>query len=294
MRYDIRLRLRYEYEHPVADGRHLVRVQPRSLPGVQQVLQSTLTYDPVPDEQSAFTDFFGNQVSVIAIRAPHQELDVLVQARVQVDRTPVGFDMSPDLAGLRQELASLRSLAPDSPIHFLQASARVPLLGRITEYARGSLQAASTILGAAEHLGRRMREEFAYDPDATEVDTPVAEAFDMRRGVCQDFSHIMIAGLRGLGIPAGYVSGFLRTRPPPGKPRLEGADATHAWVRVWCGEQMGWQEYDPTNAMRAGDDHITISHGRDYADVSPINGVLKTSGEQDASQAVDVIALEDD
>ncbi|WP_034007179.1 transglutaminase-like domain-containing protein, partial [Pseudomonas aeruginosa] len=124
------------------------------------------------------------------------------------------------------------------------------------------------------------------------VDTPVAEAFDMRAGVCQDFSHIMIAGLRGLGIPAGYVSGFLRTIPPAGKERLEGADATHAWVRVWCGLQLGWQEFDPTNAIPAGNDHITISHGRDYGDVSPISGVLKTSGAHEATQAVDVIPLD--
>ena len=143
-----------------------------------------------------------------------------------------------------------------------------------------------------QHLGRRLRNDFAYDPDATEVDTPLAKAFDMRAGVCQDFSHIMIAGLRGLGIPAGYVSGFLRTIPPPGKTRLEGADATHAWVRAWCGGQLGWREFDPTNGIFAGNDHITIGYGRDYADIPPIAGVLKTSGAQEAKQAVDVVPLD--
>ena len=142
------------------------------------------------------------------------------------------------------------------------------------------------------HLGRRLQRDFDYDTDATEVDTPVGEAFDMRAGVCQDFSHIMIAGLRGLGIPAGYVSGFLRTIPPPGKTRLEGADATHAWVRAWCGEAMGWQEFDPTNGIASGDDHITLAYGRDYADVAPIAGVVKTLGRQEAEQAVDVIPLD--
>lgn len=292
MRYDIRLRLRYDYENPVAGGRHLVRVIPRDLPGAQQVLESRLRYDPAPDERTGFTDFFGNHVSAIALHASHQTLEVEMQARMQVERIPPGLDLSPDLETLRLELASVRSLRADSPSHFLPESPHVPLLGRITEYASESLRATSTVLAAAQHLGQRLREDFDYDPEATEVDTPVAEAFDMRAGVCQDFSHIMIAGLRGLGIPAGYVSGFLRTIPPAGKERLEGADATHAWVRVWCGLQLGWQEFDPTNAIPAGNDHITISHGRDYGDVSPISGVLKTSGAHEATQAVDVIPLD--
>ncbi len=123
-----------------------------------------------------------------------------------------------------------------------------------------------------------IHKDFKYDKDATKVDTGPVEAFALKRGVCQDFAHVMIAGLRGVGIPAGYVSGFLRTIPPKGKPRLEGADAMHAWVRVWCGQHAGWVEFDPTNAMLAGPDHITIGHGRDYADISPIVGVLRTSG----------------
>ncbi len=131
----------------------------------------------------------------------------------------------------------------------------------------------------------------SYDPDATEVDTPMADAFMARHGVCQDFSHIMISGLRSLGIPAGYVSGFLRTMPPPGKPRLEGADAMHAWVRAWCGADAGWIEYDPTNAISAGQDHIVVARGRDYSDVSPIKGVLRASGRQHTDLSVDVIPL---
>lgn len=292
MRYDIRLRLRYDYENPVAGGRHLVRVLPRDIAGTQQVLESRLHYSPDPDERTGFTDFFGNHVSTIALRAPHRTLEVEMQARVQIERNPTDLDLSPDISALRMELDSVHSLQPDSPSHFLPASPHVPLLARITGYASESLRATPTVLAAAQHLGRRLREDFTYDPEATEVDTPVAEAFDMRAGVCQDFSQIMIAGLRGLGIPAGYVSGYLRTIPPAGKERLEGADATHAWVRVWCGLQLGWQEFDPTNAMPAGNDHITISHGRDYGDVSPISGVLKTSGEHEATQAVDVVPLD--
>jgi transglutaminase-like putative cysteine protease len=291
MRYDVRLRLHYDYEQPTA-GHHLVRVLPRALPGTQWLQQSQLLFEPHPEERQEFTDFFGNHVVSIALRTPHQALDVEMRASLVVERAQPQLDLSPDLAGLRAELVVLRSLAPDSPSHFLAPSLHIPLLGRISHYAAASLSAGASVLSAVQHLGRRLRNDFAYDPEATEVDTPVAKAFDMRRGVCQDFSHIMIAGLRGLGIPAGYVSGVLRTQPPPGEARLEGADATHAWVRVWCGQQMGWQEFDPTNAIAAGDGHITIGHGRDYGDVAPIVGVLKTSGAHEASQAVDVLALE--
>ena len=292
MRYDIRLRLSYEYQHPVADARHLVRALPRELPGVQSVASARLDFVPAPDERSDFADFFANPTTAVSLRTAHEAFEVRMRAQVRVHRAPPGADRSPDLAGLQAELAAVRSLVPDSPHHFLPPSDRVVPLGRITDYARPSLRDGGSVLGAVQHLGRRLRSDFAYDPDATEVDTPLAKAFDMRAGVCQDFSHIMIAGLRGLGIPAGYVSGFLRTIPPPGKTRLEGADATHAWVRAWCGEAMGWQEFDPTNGIASGDDHITLAYGRDYADVAPIAGVVKTLGRQEAEQAVDVIPLD--
>src|SRR5690606_27146411 len=148
----------------------------------------------------------------------------------------------------------------------------------ITAYARASILRTASVRAAALDYCLTIHRDFAYDREATEVDTAPGDAFRLRRGVCQDFAHVMIAGLRGVGIPAAYVSGFIRTIPPEGKPRLEGADAMHAWVRVWCGVHTGWVEFDPTNAMLAGPDHITIGHGRDYADISPIVGVLRTSG----------------
>ncbi|MDH5832707.1 transglutaminase family protein [Luteimonas kalidii] len=293
MRYDVRLRLSYAYQRPVGDARHLVRVQPRELPGIQHVEDVRLRIDPAPSERTAFADYFGNPALAISLRPPHQALDVEMRAHVRVERDgQSSLDLSPDPAGLQAELSGLRTLAPDAPWHFLPASARAPLLARLTDYARTSARSGSSVYALVQDLGLRLHGDFAYDPDATEVDTPAGEAFDMRAGVCQDFSHIMIAGLRGLGIPAGYVSGFLRTVPPQGRPRLEGADATHAWVRAWCGVQMGWREFDPTNGIPAGDDHITIAYGRDYSDVSPIAGVLKTTGAQTATQAVDVLPLE--
>lgn len=292
MRYDIRLRLSYEYQRPVGDAHHLVRAQPRELPGVQQVQSLSLAIDPQPNERTAFTDYFGNPVLAVVLRAPHRSLDVDMRALVQIERGQQGLDLSPDLAGLRAQLGGLRTLAPDAPFHFLPASERVPLLQRVTGYARSVGVDNCSVLQLVRQLCTRLRGDFSYDPDATHVDTPLGEAFDMRAGVCQDFSHIMIGALRGLGIPAGYVSGFLRTIPPPGQARLEGADATHAWVRVWCGVEMGWREFDPTNGIDASDDHITIAYGRDYADASPLAGVLRTTGAQTGRQAVDVIPLD--
>ncbi|KAF1712154.1 transglutaminase [Pseudoxanthomonas kalamensis DSM 18571] len=291
MQYDVRLQLNYEYQHPVADARHLLRVMPRALPGIQQVQEAKLKIEPWPEERSGFDDFFGNGVTEIVLRAPHRTLALEMRARVQVERQPPELDLSPDLQGLRAEVAETGLLAADAPCHFLPPSPHVPLFERITAYAARSVRPGSSALDIVQDLGRRLRGDFAYDPEATDVDTPLGQAFDMRAGVCQDFSQIMIAGLRGLGIPAGYVSGFLRTIPPAGAKRLEGADATHAWVRAWCGRQMGWREFDPTNAMPAGDDHITLGHGRDYGDISPIAGVLRTTGEHEACQAVDVVPL---
>ena len=144
---------------------------------------------------------------------------------------------------------------------------------------------------AADTLCRAIHSEFTYVPGATRVDTPPGEAFELRKGVCQDFTHVMIVALRSLDIPAGYVSGFLRTIPPPGKERLEGADAMHAWVRVWCGQATGWMEWDPTNDMMAGADHIRVAYGRDYSDVAPVIGILRIYGGHSTEQAVDVIPV---
>jgi transglutaminase-like putative cysteine protease len=145
---------------------------------------------------------------------------------------------------------------------------------------------------AAVNLMQRIKRDFVYDTRATEISTPLRDVFEKRRGVCQDFAHIMIAGLRGLGLPAAYVSGYLRTTPPPGRPRLQGADATHAWVSVWCGADLGWLDFDPTNDLVIGNDHVVLAVGRDYTDVSPVDGVIVGSRKQKLAVAVDVIPVE--
>lgn len=292
MLYDVRLELHYDYEASVHGDRHLVRVSPISIPKVQRVIAASLSFDPRPAQETSFVDYFGNLVTTIAYSGYHDHLDVRLSARVQVEDTLGPADLSPSVGVLKEELRNLWSVAPDSPQHFLAASPRVPLDRGITDYVMQSVDDTPSVRAAAMDLCLRIHRDFRYDKDATGVETGPIEAFALKRGVCQDFAHVMIAGLRGAGIPASYVSGFLRTIPPQGQARLEGSDAMHAWVRVWCGQHAGWVEFDPTNAMMAGPDHITIGHGRDYSDVSPIVGVLRTSGEHTTKQSVDVVRIE--
>jgi transglutaminase-like putative cysteine protease len=291
MKYDVRLDLEYAYQPPVAAGRHLVRVMPLTVAGVQRVVASSIVFDPNPIERTDGRDFFGNAVVSVAYREPHARLKVGMSARVVVDAANSMLDVSPDLATLRRELNGVKSLAPDSPHHFTVASPRVALDDAITAYAEKSLAAAVTVSEVVSNLGERIHREFRFDRASTDVDTLPKRAFDIRRGVCQDFTHVMIAGLRGIGIPAGYVSGFLCTVPPAGKERLAGADAMHAWVRAWCGNETGWIGYDPTNGTFSGENHITVAIGRDYGDVAPIAGVLRTAGRQRTSQSVDVVPV---
>jgi transglutaminase-like putative cysteine protease len=291
MNYDIRLTLHYDYDAWAGAGRHQVRVLPPTIPGVQRVVAASLSFLPKPRERMDFSDFFGTNVAAIAYREAHETLDIRMSARVAVSRPQPELDVSPGLDGLHEELGGVLSLAPQSPHHFIASSDYAGIDPDITAYAGKSLGKGSAV-AIARDLCDRIYNDFTYDGDATTVATRARDAFDLKRGVCQDFSHVMIAGLRGLGIPAGYVSGFLRTIPPPGKERLEGADAMHAWVKVWCGMQAGWLELDPTNGIVASNDHIIVGYGRDYSDVAPIVGVLKTTGGQVGEQSVDVIPVE--
>ncbi|MBB3385506.1 MULTISPECIES: transglutaminase family protein [unclassified Rhizobium] len=291
MLYDLSLHMGYIYDVPASGARHILRVMPLSLPNRQRLIAGSVKITPGPDEQSHFTDFFQHPATSILVREPHERLDIRMQARVQVESQPVGADFSPLLAKLPEEINDCWSIDPSSPHHFLGSSPRLPDTREIADYSRQWKAANLTTLQIAHAVCAQVHKDFVYDTEATTVDTTPREAFRLKRGVCQDFSHVMIIALRSLGIPAGYVSGFLRTIPPPGKERLEGADAMHAWVRIWCGETAGWIELDPTNNIPAGTDHIVVAYGRDYSDVAPVIGVLKSYGNQEAVQAVDVIPL---
>ena len=292
MLYDIGLRIRYAYQTPAAGGRHVLCMTPADMPG-QRAITSLLDVTPAPDERIARTDFFGNTVVEVAFRAPHEKIEFRLRARVErVAIAPSEQDLSTPLASLAKTIATIRSLGSESPHHFLANSPRVRATRDFEAYALKQIDVSKmTTLQAVETLGLAIDRDMTFEPGSTQVNTPPEEAFARRRGVCQDFSHIMIGCLRAVGIPAAYVSGFLRTKPPEGKPRLEGADAMHAWVRAWCGPQIGWIEYDPTNGVRISDQHIVVAYGRDYGDVAPVRGVVRISGAQKSSQAVDVAPL---
>ncbi len=291
MIYELRHLTTYGYSRPVPFSRCILRLLPRDGAG-QRVLKSELLIAPRPAERNDGICFFGNRMTTITITKPHRELKLEMRARIEVDRPP------PPHAGLTrnwEDVATLaldsRSLAPDSPAHHLYPSRLVPHVPAVIDYARPSFDAGRPVLEAACELMARIRRDFVYDPEATEVTTPLAEAFEQRHGVCQDFAHIMIAGLRGLGLPAAYVSGYIRTIPPPGQKRLEGADASHAWVMLWCGPEIGWVGLDPTNDLIVADDHIVTAFGRDYADVAPLDGVVIGPGTQKVGVAVDVVPV---
>ena len=291
MIYDIKLRLSYAYSGKAAAGRHLVCLMPREIAGGQRLIAGLIEIEPRPDERFDRQDFYGNRAVEFALRSAHAGIAVTLQARVERSEAKLAQPASPTLAGLFAELVDVRDLGPESPVHYLAPSPLVPGHAAMTAFGRAQLRPGMATADAVQAISHALYEEMAFDPRATTVDTPAAEAFEKRHGVCQDFSHILIACLRGVGIPSAYVSGFLRTLPPPGKPRLEGADAMHAWVRAWCGSAVGWIEVDPTNDCRAGTDHIIVARGRDYSEVAPIKGVMRVAGEQTIRQAVDVLPV---
>ncbi|MDJ0857754.1 MAG: transglutaminase family protein [Dinoroseobacter sp.] len=288
MRYNIRLSIGYIYGAPSDHARTLVRLLPSDLPGRQLVSSRLLSVYPMPDERRDTTDFFGNAMSVLAFHQPIEQIDLTVAARAERLQPSDSLDLSPSLGSLAPEVSQYRSLEAAAPHHYLGPSKRIGLEPAIAEFAAASSDPRLTVLQTVDAITSAVHSVMRFDPGATDVDTPTGEAFANRHGVCQDFSHIAIAALRSLGIPARYVSGFLRTIPPAGQPRLEGADAMHAWVAAWCGAEAGWIEFDPTNACMVGTDHVAVAYGRDYADVAPVKGVLRTSGDQTSQHSVDV------
>lgn len=291
MLYDVKLKIAYDYDVPASGARHMVRVMPLSIAGRQRLIAGAVSIQPMPDERQDMTDFFGNTVTSVYFRAAHLHSEVNMQARVQVDTQAPSLGLFCRAGSIAEELTAVVDMTAASPHHFIGDSPKLRNIPTIAAYARSFYDPASDVAAIARAICADIHKTFKYEPGATEVDTPAAEAFELKAGVCQDFAHIMISALRSLGIPAGYVSGYLRTIPPPGKERLEGADAMHAWVRVWAGRDAGWLEFDPTNNIPAGQDHIVVGYGRDYADVAPIIGVLRGYGSHNNVQSVDVIPV---
>jgi transglutaminase-like putative cysteine protease len=290
--YDIRHVTTYSYEGPVSFARCSLRLAPRSDDG-QRLVSHTVDIRPRPVERTTRHDFFGTHTESVLIETPHRNLRIDSRSRVSVSRHALERAMpSPAWESIRDAAFEATSLGPSSPIGYVFASPLVPILGPATAYASASFPDKRGILAGALDLMHRIRTEFKYDPKATVISTPLKDVLDQRHGVCQDFAHVMIAGLRGLGLPAAYVSGYLRTIPPPGKPRLQGADATHAWVSLWCGVETGWVGFDPTNDLLVENDHIVLAVGRDFSDVSPVDGIIVGSRKQKLAVAVDVLLVE--
>ncbi len=289
MIYDIRHQTLYEYGSTVTFSNCALRLLPKDGPG-QTVLASELLITPEPAQMIERICFFGNRLTFLTIETAHRKLIVEARTSVEVDRPePPILSATPAFETVREEAFGSDSLDKESPAHFLHPSRLAPRFEPASDYARASFPAGRPILEGANELMRRIKADFKYDTKATVVSTPISEAFEKRHGVCQDFAHIMIAGLRGIGLPAAYISGYIRTIPPPGKERLEGADAMHAWVSVWCGATHGWVDLDPTNSIMIGNDFIVLAKGRDYADISPVAGIILGSREQDVDARVDVV-----
>jgi transglutaminase-like putative cysteine protease len=231
-------------------------------------------------------------VTFFAVQEPHRRLTVSAKSTVEVRPCAVPQpEDTPAWETVRDLLHHERSPAVLEAAQYLFASPRIPCSLRLRHYAARSFLPGQSLLGAVLDLTRRIATDFTYDPQATSVGTPLHDVLRARRGVCQDFAHVQIGCLRALGLAARYVSGYLVTQPPPGQPRLVGADASHAWVSVYC-PGYGWIATDPTNNILASDRHITIAFGRDYSDVSPIKGVLFGGGQHTMEVAVDVVPVD--
>ena len=279
---------RYAYRTPVTQSWQLAHLSLRELPW-QQVMSHRVSIEPKPDERRDECDSFGNGVTHFALYSPHSSLCVGMQARVAVSERPDPARAEPvEWCAIGAALRAEPAQDGLAPARLSEPSALAPWSTAAQAYAAPSFEQHADWLGAVCDLMHRIHADFEFDADATTVTTQVDEVLALRGGVCQDFAHLMIACLRGHGLPARYVSGYLLTDPPPGRPRLLGADATHAWVAAYS-PSHGWVEFDPTNDHLADPRYITLGWGADYADVVPLRGVILGGRKQRMSIAVSVI-----
>jgi transglutaminase-like putative cysteine protease len=277
----------YEYTDPVSLCQNVAHLKPRDWP--RQVVQSTrLVLSPEPAVIEERLDYFGNPVNYFTVQEPHRTLKVEVMHKILVkSANPPQHNQSPPWEQVAQQLRQDRSQDWLDAYQYTFDSLYAPSYPEFAQYALKSFTPNRPILEAGVELTHRIFTEFVYDPRATTISTPTKEVFLNRRGVCQDFAHFQIGCLRAIGLGVRYISGYLSTMPPPGKPRMIGADATHAWVSLFCGP-MGWVDLDPTNDQIPGDRHVLIAWGRDYDDVSPVKGVILGGGQHRVKVSVDV------
>lgn len=305
MRFRVTHITQYDYSQPVNLCQNEARLQPRNF-WRQYCHGRPLEISPLPADSSQWIDFYGNQVSYFAIQQPHTHLTVtavneitvfprlnrlhlfkymtwelardLLWGRSVPDQKPLPYSLNSD-----HELTEARQFVLDSPM--------IAVIPEVAEYARPSFQTSRPLAEAAQDVMERIYRDFIYDPTFTTIATPLSDVLKFKRGVCQDFAHLAIGCLRAFGLAARYVSGYVQSLPPPGQPRLVGADASHAWFSVFI-PGLGWQDYDPTNNKLPRDQHVTLAWGRDFADVTPLKGVAFGGGQHTLSVSVDVMRLD--
>jgi transglutaminase-like putative cysteine protease len=282
----------YRYGDVVTTSHHEARLSPRDSEA-QRTVHHEITIEPAPEARRRRFDYFGNRAVHFSLSEPHRSLEVIARSVVEViPLRPPPLSASISWESVRDLVASDHKRDSLDAYAMVFASPLVPTVEGIFEYAQVSFTPGRPVLEAVRELVGRIHGEFAYDPRATEVSTPLQDVLRNKRGVCQDFAHFAIACLRAHGLPARYVSGYLLTRPPPGKPKLVGADASHAWFATFVPE-YGWVDFDPTNNLIPEGEHITAACGRDFSDVTPIRGVILGGGAHQLSVAVDVDTLDE-
>lgn len=293
VRYRTRHTTRYEYGEGVSVSQHIVHLLPRDNPR-QTCSSAVLSISPEPSVRNEWQDYFGNPEAYFAVQEPHRTL--IIESRIELEvKAPVPLDPSGTPAW---ETVGKQAASPQTPDaidanQFLFDSVMVRASPELAEYAAPSFPEGRPAAEGALDLMRRIFTDFTFDSTATTVATPLTEVLTHRRGVCQDFAHLGVGCLRSIGLPGRYVSGYLRTHPPPGRPRLVGADMSHAWFSVWCGDETGWIDLDPTNDRPVDADYITLAWGRDYDDVSPVRGVILGGWGHTLNVQVDVEPIDD-
>jgi transglutaminase-like putative cysteine protease len=300
MKLSVTHETRYEYAYAVEQAHHIAHLKPIAT-AQQQVLSHHISIEPKPAALAHSMDSYGQERVYFELATPHPELRVTAVSVVVTPTLPasmmgklshVTLPESMPWEAVAEHMQYTGGQTFDAAREFAQPSPLAPVHATFAKYASTVSANAMPVYELAKALCHRIYEEFEYSPEATDVSTPPQEALSLKKGVCQDFAQVMIAGLRSLGLSARYVSGYLLTQPPPGKPRLIGADASHAWVSVYC-PSAGWLDFDPTNDCLAGESHVTLAYGRDYSDVPPLRGVIRGGGSHELSVAVTVMPLEE-
>ncbi|MBK5510005.1 MULTISPECIES: transglutaminase family protein [unclassified Pseudomonas] len=293
-RYQIFHDTHYHYDSPVSLAQQLAHLWPRACDW-QRCTAQALLISPDPTTRRDELDVFGNPLTRLAFERPHDELLVNAELTVEVLARPtLDFNLSPAWEETRNALTySSQPLSPQllEACRYRFESPYVHLKRNFVEFSESCFPPGRPLLLGVQALMEKIFSEFTFDAEATQVATPLVEVLERRRGVCQDFAHLMLACVRSRGLAARYISGYLLTQPPPGQPRMIGADASHAWVSVFC-PVLGWVDFDPTNNVQPALEHITLAWGRDFSDVSPLRGVILGGGSHDPEVRVTVMPLD--